>query len=178
MAVSGRGPILAAGLLLGAGLGGFVDGIALHQLLQWHHMLSSEVPPVDVFALKLNMFWDGLFHALVWLMTAGGLALVWRARAGGPRPTAALVGSLLGGWGLFNLVEGLVDHELLRIHHVHPGAGELSWDLAFIAAGLLLLGAGYLIARTPRPTPAPAAARAIPFHRGPAPPTDGTQSSP
>jgi uncharacterized membrane protein len=157
MAASGRGPLLAAALLLGAGLGGFLDGIALHQLLQWHHMLSSEVRPVDLFALKLNMFWDGLFHALVWLMTAGGLALLWRARAAGPRPTAALVGGLLGGWGLFNVIEGLVDHELLRIHHVHPGAGERGWDLGFIAAGLLLAVAGYWIARTPRTAPTPAA---------------------
>ena len=30
------------GLLLGIGLGGFVDGILLHQILQWHHMLTSE----------------------------------------------------------------------------------------------------------------------------------------
>lgn len=29
------------GLLLGLGLGGFVDGIAFHQILQWHHMLSD-----------------------------------------------------------------------------------------------------------------------------------------
>ena len=29
------------GIILGVGLGGFVDGIVLHQVLQWHHMLSS-----------------------------------------------------------------------------------------------------------------------------------------
>jgi Predicted membrane protein (DUF2243) len=28
------------------------------------------------------------------------------------------VGVLLAGWGGFNLVEGLVDHQLLGIHHV------------------------------------------------------------
>jgi uncharacterized membrane protein len=32
----------APGILLGIGLGGFVDGIVLHQILQWHHMLTSE----------------------------------------------------------------------------------------------------------------------------------------
>ena len=35
---------VAAGILFGLGLGGFVDGIVLHQLLQWHHMLSGWYP--------------------------------------------------------------------------------------------------------------------------------------
>ena len=31
----------AAGIFLGLGLGGFFDGIVLHQILQWHHMATS-----------------------------------------------------------------------------------------------------------------------------------------
>ena len=27
--------------LMGVGLGGFIDGILLHQILQWHHMLTG-----------------------------------------------------------------------------------------------------------------------------------------
>jgi uncharacterized membrane protein len=34
-----------AGLRIGVGMGGFVDGIVRHQLAQWHHMLSNVVPP-------------------------------------------------------------------------------------------------------------------------------------
>ena len=30
------------GLLLGVGLGGFVDGIVFHQVLQWHHVLTAD----------------------------------------------------------------------------------------------------------------------------------------
>ncbi|HSU48308.1 MAG TPA: DUF2243 domain-containing protein [Arthrobacter sp.] len=33
-------PAVAPPFLLGMGLGGFVDGILLHQLFQWHHMLT------------------------------------------------------------------------------------------------------------------------------------------
>src|SRR5690606_13967276 len=33
--------VRAPGIVLGVGLGGFVDGILLHQLLQWHHMLTG-----------------------------------------------------------------------------------------------------------------------------------------
>src|ERR671939_2128846 len=70
----------APGLLLGIGLGGFVDGIVLHQILQWHHMLSSDgYPPTSLQNLQVNTLWDGLFHAFTWVMTAAGLALLWRA---------------------------------------------------------------------------------------------------
>jgi uncharacterized membrane protein len=29
------------GFLMGIGLGGFIDGILLHQILQWDHMLTG-----------------------------------------------------------------------------------------------------------------------------------------
>jgi uncharacterized membrane protein len=142
-------PLVSCGLLLGAGLGGFLDGIVLHQLLQWHNMLSSVVPPTDLVSMKLNMLWDGVFHALTWLMTATGL---WRLWVTVQRPetrlsSPPLVAGLLFGWGGFNAVEGTLDHQILGLHHVHPGAGQLAWDLAFIASGLLLCGAGWVILR-------------------------------
>jgi uncharacterized membrane protein len=141
-----QGPIISSGILLGTGLGGFVDGIVLHQILQWHNMLSSVAPPNDLVAMKYNMVWDGLFHALTWLMTAAGLARLWRAglRRDVSWSTQTLVGSLFLGWGLFNFVEGLVDHQLLGIHHVHPGAQQLAWDLGFLASGLVMIAGGWL----------------------------------
>jgi uncharacterized membrane protein len=138
-------PLVTAGLVLGIGLGGFVDGIVLHQILQWHNMLSSVTPPVDLVSMKYNMVWDGVFHALTWIMCAVGIGLLFRAgrRSDVVWSGRLLVGSLLGGWGLFNLVEGLIDHQLLGIHHVHPGDGQLAWDLGFVTLGgigLMLLG--------------------------------------
>jgi uncharacterized membrane protein len=142
-------PLLRAGLLLGIGLGGFVDGIVLHQILQWHNMLSSVVPPVDLVAMKVNMIWDGLFHALTWCTTVAGLVVLFRA--GARRDTAwsgrVLVGAMLGGWGLFNLVEGVIDHQILGLHHVHPGRDQLAWDLGFLASGVLLMAVGALLVR-------------------------------
>jgi hypothetical protein len=38
---------VSAGILLGLGLGGFFDGIVLHQILQWHHMATSAGYPAD-----------------------------------------------------------------------------------------------------------------------------------
>ena len=146
------GPLIAAAVLLGVGLGGFVDGIALHQILQWHNMLSSRVPPTDLVAMKYNMLWDGLFHAFTWIATAIGLALLWRAVNGRrvPWPSRILVGGLLLGWGLFNLVEGTIDHQILRVHHVHPGDGQVAWDLGFLAFGAVLALAGAALS-LPRP---------------------------
>jgi uncharacterized membrane protein len=53
-----------AGILIGIGMDGFVDGIVLHQIAPWHHMLSNIVPPHTMDAMWVNMTWDGLFHAL------------------------------------------------------------------------------------------------------------------
>ena len=57
-------------------------------------------------------------------------------------------GLVLAGWGIFNLVEGLVDHHLLGVHHVRDDLGApLSWDLAFLVLGALLLVGGWLMHR-------------------------------
>lgn len=135
-----RTSVASAGILVGAGLGGFIDGILFHQILQWHNMLSSRVPAVDLVHMKYNMVWDGLFHALTWTMTAVGVALLWRAGRDRSQEwsTRRFGGALLFGWGAFNVVEGVIDHSLLRVHHLHPGAHEVAWDLGFVVFGVLL----------------------------------------
>jgi uncharacterized membrane protein len=142
-------PLVRAGVVLGIGLGGFVDGIVLHQILQWHNMLSSVLPPVDLPSMKANMIGDGLFHAATWLVTVAGLVLL--VRAGHRRDVLwsgrLLAGAMLAGWGLFNAVEGVIDHHLLGLHHVRPGPDQLAWDLAFVASGPLFIAAGVLLAR-------------------------------
>jgi uncharacterized membrane protein len=84
-------------------------------------------------------------------MCAIGIGLLFHAgrRADVAWSGKLLLGALIAGWGLFNLVEGLIDHQLLGIHHVHPGAGQRAWDLGFVTlggVGLMLLG--WLLART------------------------------
>lgn len=144
-----HGALISAATLLGIGLGGFADGILLHQILQWHNMLSSKVVPTDLVAMKYNMVWDGLFHAFTWLMTVIGLALLWRAgqRRDVAWSTPTFVGSLILGWGLFNVVEGVIDHLLLGIHHVHPGENQLAWDVGFLVFGAVQTAAGWVLIR-------------------------------
>jgi uncharacterized membrane protein len=142
------GPLLSAGFLLGAGLGGLVDGILLHQILQWHHMLSSVIPTNDLVNFKVNMFWDGLFDASVWLLTVIGLAFLWSAgkRKDVPWSGRIFLGSLLAGWGFFNLAEGMIDHQWLGLHHVMEyGAHQTSWDMGYLAFGAILLSSGLVL---------------------------------
>ena len=155
-------PVITAGIVLGLGLGGFIDGIVLHQMLQWHHMLTVPYPPTSVSNLQLNTLWDGLFHALTYVLTFSGLVLLWRAlrRTEVAWSTRILIGCLLAGWGLFNLVEGLIDHIILGIHHVRddlpPGAVQSAWDLGFLVLGALQLGGGWLLIRSGQQTTAQA----------------------
>jgi uncharacterized membrane protein len=145
--LNGRTPLIIAGIFLGLGLGGFVDGILLHQLLRWHHMLSNIRPLTNVANENLNMLWDGLFHALDWVFTVVGIILLWRAggRDDVPWSSQIFIGSILIGAGLFNLVEGLIDHQILGIHHVKSGPNQLAWDVAFLALGALLAVIGWIM---------------------------------
>src|SRR5688572_5552185 len=142
---------VSAGILFGVGLGGFVDGIVLHQILQWHHMLTSAgYPPDSVPNLNLNTLFDGLFHAATWIATAIGFGMLHRAvrrrRAWSGR---RLLGGMAIGWGAFNLVEGIIDHHILGVHHVREGVPNvLVWDVAFLLLGAALVVVGYAVART------------------------------
>jgi uncharacterized membrane protein len=147
--------IVLPGILLGLGLGGFIDGILLHQILQWHHMRSGDghgggESLTTVGGLEANTIADGVFHTATWLLVVVGLYMLWDRSRGrdGPRPWTRLTGLLLVGWGLFNLVEGVVNHHLLGIHHVRDDLGApLAWDLGFLASGAALVAVGALLAR-------------------------------
>lgn len=139
--------LIAPGLFLGIGFSGFLDGIVLHQILQWHHMLSSVKPTFTIPNIDLNMVWDGLFHVFDLIMTATGVILLWRA--GGRDDVAwsshTFFGSMLIGAGLFDVVEGIIDHQILGIHHVKPGVNQLAWDMGFLAFGALLIVIGRVV---------------------------------
>jgi uncharacterized membrane protein len=145
-------PLVLAGIVLGIGQGGFFDGIVFHQLLQWHHMFSSVETDTTLAGMELNTLGDGLFHLFDWVLTLIGIGLLWRAgrKAKDVWSAQAFMGSLLVGAGLFNLVEGIIDHHLLGIHHLKPGIHQGLWDVAFLASGILLMGIGVFLIQTNR----------------------------
>jgi uncharacterized membrane protein len=139
--------------VLGLGLGGFVDGIVLHQILQWHHLLTGDTggePMNSVAGLEANTLADGFFHVATWLLVMSGTVMTVRAWQRGELapPWRIHFGMLLAGWGAFNLVEGLIDHQILGLHHVRDDLGApLGWDLGFLALGALLVAGGLALAQ-------------------------------
>jgi uncharacterized membrane protein len=128
----GRASLIGPAIVLGLGLGGFLDGIVLHQIVQWHNMLSStdRWPATTMKGMEANMRADGLFHAATWILVALGLWMLWRAMRNGAHGSGqAFVGWMLAGW------------------HVREGGNELAWDLGFLTFGLALVIGGWLIAK-------------------------------
>lgn len=118
-----------------------LDGIVFHQLLQWH----STVMQTDRFHQIQS---DGYLHLLATLLVFAGAWILWRSELrydSGP----LFWGALVAGAGFFNLVEGIIDHHLLGLHHVHPGVNVGAWDMAYdlAAIGMIFIGWSILSSR-------------------------------
>ena len=117
-------------------------------------MFSSVYPVDTVPGLRMNTVGDGLFHTVTWLAVLVGLGILYarvteaRREVWGSR---VLWGWILLGWGLFSLVEGLIDHEILGVHHVRYGANMVLWDMSFLAFGAALVIGGWLMQHSGTP---------------------------
>ena len=112
-----------AGILLGIGLGGLLEGIVLHPIA------------------------DSWFQLALWLISLTGVGALWSA-VRGPGPLlsgSALVGYLFVGWGAFNVAEGLLNHPILGMPLAQVPLQEWGFLLVggagFVVLGLLLRGA-------------------------------------
>jgi uncharacterized membrane protein len=136
--VSGTSPLprrfIWAGMALGFGLGGFFDGILLHQVLQWHHLLSGvDDARLDIRTLILT---DGLFHILMYIITCCGLWMLWRARrdVSWLVPDRAMVAFAAAGFGIWHVIDSVLAHWILGIHRVRMDVDNpLFWDLLWFA---------------------------------------------
>lgn len=136
---SRRRRALLAGVLLGVGLMAALDEIVFHQLLGWHHFYDRSTPQVGLLS-------DGLLHAAELVALVAGVALLADLRRSGPlRRLPVVAGAFLGAGG-FQLVDGTVNHKLLRLHQVRYDVELLPYDLAWNGAALLLLAVGTVLA--------------------------------
>lgn len=130
-------------LFLGFALGGFFDGILLHQILQWHHLLSGVDGLED---LRTQVLADGFFHAVMYLIAAIALVLLWRRRAAlsQSRDGAVLWGAAAIGFGTWHLLDGILSHWIIGLHRIKMDSPTpLVWDLIwFVVFGIgpVLLG--------------------------------------
>jgi uncharacterized membrane protein len=147
---SGLRPV-APLLLTGFGLGAFLDGIVLHQVLQWHHLVVARVPADDLAGLESNVLWDGVFHLVSWAVVVAGLLWTARSRAAlRPVPWRALLGALLVGWGAFNITDQVVFHLVLGAHHIRMVEDYQVYDWSYTAIGALLVAGGTALRRSAR----------------------------
>lgn len=134
-------------LLIGFALGGFLDGILLHQILQWHHLLSGVTDARD---LRLQMFWDGIFHAAHYLLGFAGLWLLLERRAHAAAAGAArlLLSASLIGFGAWHLLDAVLNHWILGLHRIREDSpNPLAWDLLFFGLGVAAVALGAWIGR-------------------------------
>jgi uncharacterized membrane protein len=141
------------GFFLGIGLGGFVDGIVLHQILQWHHMLTSEgeYPKTTVAGLETNNYGTAFSMGPLGSQSLSACGF----SGGAPRTGDGLSAAVPFSGGCWSAgacspsFEGIVDHQILTIHHVREGADN-TWlyDGSFLAFGGLLLVGGWLLTRS------------------------------
>lgn len=145
-----RIPLKCTAMILGMGLGGFADGIVLHQILQWHEMLSNTIGTSTLVSKSVNTFWDGVFHLFTLLTTLTGIFLLWRIsrQVNINKSGNLLTGGLLTGWGIFNLIEGIINHQILRLHNVKELSSHTDWwNYGFLLFGISLIISGNITIR-------------------------------
>lgn len=143
-------PLVCSAIIIGIGIGGFIDGIVFHQILQWHEMLSNKIPPFTLTAKSLNMFWDGIFHAVTLAVTLTGIILLYKQlhRKNVLKSNKLFAGGLLCGWAIFNLVEGLLNHHIFHLHYVKDIGNSQLWNVMFMIVSVLLLVIGVMLIRS------------------------------
>jgi uncharacterized membrane protein len=148
-------PLVSAATTLGIGIGGFIDGTILHQILQWHEMLSNKIPPVTLINKSVNMFWDGIFHLFCLVTVIVGLFMLAKLffRNDVIVTWKAFIGGLFLGWGIFNIVEGIVDHHILKLHNVREITPDIDfWNFGFLGLSVLFLLIGFFLIRAGSPS--------------------------
>jgi uncharacterized membrane protein len=142
--VGHRRVLTRAGFVLGFAFGGFFDGILLHQVLQWHHLLSL-VDAEAVRDIRVQILADGLFHVLMYAIAAAGLWLLWRGRRGfeDPGTDMKVLAATVLGFSIWQFVDVVLFHWILQIHRIrvgvpHPLLYDVGWLVVFGLPTLVL----------------------------------------
>ncbi|PFG45069.1 putative membrane protein [Georgenia soli] len=134
-----------SGLLFGAGIAAsMIDLFIFHLALHWHHFYDRSTTEVALTA-------DGFFHAFGWFITIWGLFLLADVRRRTEVAWRRWAAAVVTGVGLLQLLDGVVDHKVLRIHQIRYDVDLLPYDVAWIGSAVLLVLVGLLLLRRARP---------------------------
>lgn len=126
---------LWAGVLMGIGIMAAVDEIIFHQLLSWHHFYDQST-------LKIGLLSDGLLHSAELIAIVAGVFMIIDLRKSRFLAKRYAWAGFFLGLGSFQLLDGIINHKVLRLHQVRYVDNILPYDIAWNAAGLLLLAIG------------------------------------
>ncbi|MFC4870501.1 DUF2243 domain-containing protein [Negadavirga shengliensis] len=141
-------PLSITAIILGIGIGGFIDGILFHQILQWHGMFTNQLPADTIVGKSVNMFWDGIFHSLTLIAVIIGIISLTRLlKKKNINPSPKLVlGGFFAGWGHFNFVEGIIHHHILNFHNIKEFSNNPNlWNYGFLIIGVIFMIIGFTI---------------------------------
>ncbi|XKG86872.1 DUF2243 domain-containing protein [Sutcliffiella horikoshii] len=126
---------LWSGILFGLGMVAFIDETIFHQLLHWHHFYDKSTTSIGLVS-------DGLFHALSWFATIGGLFLFADLRRRNSLLWKRWIGGIYLGAGVFQLYDGIIQHKIMRIHQIRYVDNVIIYDVIWnlIAVAMIVVG--------------------------------------
>ncbi|NJB84348.1 putative membrane protein [Lewinella marina] len=134
---------IRAAALIGVGVMAAVDEIIFHQVLAWHHFYDGATPQIALLS-------DGFLHAAELVALVAGFFLLLDLRRSDTLDTGRAWAGFFLGLGGFQLFDGIVDHKVLRLHQIRYVENLLPYDIAWNAAGLILLAIGWVLLRRNR----------------------------
>lgn len=138
--VQGRRTVLS-GVLFGCGIAAsMVDLFVFHLGLRWHHFYDRSTPEVALVA-------DAFFHAFGWFITVWGLFLLADVRRRGDVRWGRWTGAVITGVGVFQLIDGIVFHKVLRLHQIRYDVELWPYDLTWNGLAVLAIVVGLLVVR-------------------------------
>jgi len=132
-----------AGVLLGVGMMAAIDEIVFHQLLGWHHFYDLATP-------EIGLITDGLLHAAELMAIVAGFFMLADLRRKNALVSIRTWAGFFIGAGFFQVLDGIVNHKVLRLHQIRYNVDLLPYDLAWNIFGLALLITGLLLWLTAR----------------------------
>jgi uncharacterized membrane protein len=120
-------------------------------------MVSNKILPCSLGSIQINVLWDGLSLAFALIVTILCISLLWNDSSLNKKDRGLLsrqmfIGLVILTFGLFNLVEVIINHHILGLHHVKDGPNPLLFDISFLILGglLLIVGANMLYKKRPK----------------------------